>query len=47
MKKLAATLAVVCQQIIRWGVIAGEEPFLEAKFGEDYRAFRQRTRRWI
>ena len=40
-------LAAVCQQIIRWGVIAREEPFLEARFGEDYRAFRQRTRRWI
>ena len=40
-------LAAVYQQIIRWGVIAREEPFLEARFGEDYRAFRQRTRRWI
>lgn len=40
-------LAAVFQQIIRWGVIAREEPFLEAKFGDDYRAFKQRTRRWI
>jgi protein-S-isoprenylcysteine O-methyltransferase Ste14 len=40
-------LAAVCQQIIRWGVIAREEPFLEAKFGDGYRAFKQRTRRWI
>ena len=40
-------LAAIFQQIIRWGVIAREEPFLEAKFGEDYRAFKQRTRRWI
>jgi len=40
-------LAAVFQQIIRWGVIAREEPYLEAKFGEEYRAFKQRTRRWI
>ena len=40
-------LTAVFQQIIRWGVIAREEPFLEAKFGDDYHAFKQRTRRWI
>lgn len=40
-------LAAIFQQIMRWGVIAREEPFLEAKFGDDYRAFKQRTRRWI
>jgi protein-S-isoprenylcysteine O-methyltransferase Ste14 len=28
-------------------VIAREERYLEAKFGEDYRAFKQSTRRWI
>ena len=40
-------LTAVFQQNIRWGVIAREEPYLEAKFGEEYRAFKQRTRRWI
>ena len=40
-------LAAIFQQIIRWGVIAREEPYLEAKFVDDYRAFKQRTRRWI
>ncbi len=40
-------LAAVFQQIIRWGVIAREEKYLEAKFGEDYREFKERTRRWI
>jgi protein-S-isoprenylcysteine O-methyltransferase Ste14 len=28
-------------------VIAREEVYLERKFGEDYRAFRKRTRRWL
>ena len=40
-------LASVFQQIIHWGVIAREERFLDAKFGKDYRAFKQRTRRWV
>ena len=40
-------LAAVFQQIIRWGVIAREEKFLEAKFGEQYRTFKEQTRRWI
>lgn len=40
-------LAAIFQQIIRWGVIAREERYLEAKFGADYRAFKERTRRWI
>ena len=28
-------------------VIAKEEPYLERRFGEDYRAFKARVRRWI
>jgi protein-S-isoprenylcysteine O-methyltransferase Ste14 len=28
-------------------VIAREEPYLEAKFGDEYRAFRERVRRWL
>ena len=40
-------LAAIFQQIIRWGVIAREERYLETKFGQEYSAFKQRTRRWI
>lgn len=40
---LAAPFAV----ILRYGVIAREERYLEAKFGDSYRAFRQGVRRWI
>jgi protein-S-isoprenylcysteine O-methyltransferase Ste14 len=28
-------------------IIAKEEPYLEAKFGEDYREYKQNVRRWI
>ena len=33
--------------LIQWGVIAREERYLESKFGDDYRAYRARIRRWI
>lgn len=33
--------------VVRYGVIAREERYLEALFGEDYRAYRRRVRRWL
>jgi len=33
--------------VIQWGVIKREERYLEAKFGEPYRAYTLRVRRWI
>lgn len=33
--------------IIRYGVIRHEEAHLEARFGEQYRDFRSRVRRWL
>lgn len=33
--------------IIQWRYILPEESLLEARFGEDYRAYRQRVRRWL
>jgi protein-S-isoprenylcysteine O-methyltransferase Ste14 len=33
--------------IIRYGVIRHEEDHLEAKFGDDYRAYKAKVRRWL
>ena len=32
---------------LHFGVIVREEAYLEAKFGDSYRAYRQRVRRWL
>ena len=46
---LGWTLAalVPCLVVLHYGVIAREERYLEAKFGELYRDFRSRVRRWL
>ena len=41
---LLAILASVAVQVL---VIAKEEPYLERKFGADYRAYRERVGRWL
>jgi protein-S-isoprenylcysteine O-methyltransferase Ste14 len=33
--------------VIRFGVVAREEAYLEREFGDDYRSYRQRIRRWL
>jgi protein-S-isoprenylcysteine O-methyltransferase Ste14 len=33
--------------VIRYGVVAREEAHLERKFGDVYRAYRSRVRRWV
>jgi protein-S-isoprenylcysteine O-methyltransferase Ste14 len=33
--------------VIRYGVVAREEVYLERKFGDVYRAYRSRVRRWV
>jgi protein-S-isoprenylcysteine O-methyltransferase Ste14 len=33
--------------VIRYGVIAREEAYLERKFGDGYRGYRARVRRWL
>jgi protein-S-isoprenylcysteine O-methyltransferase Ste14 len=33
--------------VIRYGVVAREEAYLERKFGDTYRDYRSRVRRWV
>jgi protein-S-isoprenylcysteine O-methyltransferase Ste14 len=33
--------------VMRYGVIAREERYLAAKFGDDYRRYKDRVRRWL
>jgi len=33
--------------ILRWGIIAREERYLETKFGDVYLAYKTRVRRWL
>ena len=33
--------------VMRYGVVACEEAYLERKFGDAYRRYRQRVRRWL
>jgi protein-S-isoprenylcysteine O-methyltransferase Ste14 len=40
-------LTPVCALALWWFAIRPEEMYLEEKFGEDYRAYKRRVRRWL
>jgi len=33
--------------VVHYGVVAREEAYLERKFGDDFRRYRARARRWL
>ncbi len=43
----ALVLLIPCLVVIRFYVIGREEAYLEAKFGDEYRDYMSRVRRWI
>ena len=40
-------IAAVTALLLRWGVILREEAYLEGKFGDEYRHYKTRVRRWL
>lgn len=43
----ALLLLPIALMVMHFGVIRREERYLERKFGDEYRAFRARVRRWV
>ena len=44
---IALVLMIVVGIVMQTHVVAREERYLESRFGDDYRAYRQRVRRWL
>jgi len=40
-------LAIPVFYLLHWGVVLREERYMESKFGEPFRAYRARVRRWL
>ena len=44
---VALLLALPCMVVMTWGVVLREERYLEGKFGQPYRDYKARVRRWL
>jgi protein-S-isoprenylcysteine O-methyltransferase Ste14 len=44
---IALLLIIVVAIVMQTHVVAREERYLESRFGDDYRAYKQRVRRWL
>lgn len=44
---IAMVMLPVALAVMHYGVILREEKYLDIKFGEEYRAFKRRVRRWL
>jgi protein-S-isoprenylcysteine O-methyltransferase Ste14 len=44
---IALLLMIVVGIVMQTHVVAREERYLESRFGDDYRAYRKRVRRWL
>jgi protein-S-isoprenylcysteine O-methyltransferase Ste14 len=46
-KTVTLALLIPCLVVMHYGVITREERYLDGKFGDAYRTYRAKVRRWL